>query len=100
VHVDGKKLLREGRWQRRATRRYLRQVDHFRELLLLYVHWTGGQLARGTEITSVRFRNGYMQDRNIFAIYRHMAVVTRYHKSASQYDQPKVVPRFLAWRVG
>jgi superfamily II DNA/RNA helicase len=100
AHVDGKKLLREGRWQRRATRRYLRRVDHFRELLLLGVHWTGGQPARGTEITSVRFRNGYMQDRNIFAIHGHMAVVTRYHKSASQYDQPKVVPRFLAWRVG
>jgi hypothetical protein len=100
AHVDGKKLLREGRWQRRKTRKYLRRVDHFRELLLLCVHWTGGQPARGTEITSVRFRNGYMQDRNIFAIHGHMAVVTRYHKSASQYDQPKVVPRFLAWRVG
>ena len=100
AHVDGKKLLREGRWQRRETRKYLRRVDHFRELLLLCVHWTGGQPARGTEITSVRFKNGYMQDRNVFAIHGHMTVVTRYHKSASQYDQPKVVPRFLAWRVG
>ena len=41
-----------------------------------------------------------MQDRNIFAIHGHMAVVTRYHKSASQYGQPKVVPRSLACRVG
>jgi superfamily II DNA or RNA helicase len=100
AHVDGRKLLRGKRWQRREARKYLRRVDRFRELLLLCVHWTGGQPARGTEITSVRFRNGYMQDRNVFAIHGHMAVVTRYHKSASQYDQPKVVPRFLAWRVG
>lgn len=41
-----------------------------------------------------------MQDRNVFAIHGHMAIVTRYHKSASQYDQPEIVPRFLAWRVG
>ena len=41
-----------------------------------------------------------MQDRNVFAIHGHLAVVTRYHKSASQFDQPKVVPRFLARRVG
>ena len=100
AHVEGRKLLRRGRWQRRETRKYLRRVDHFRELLLLCVHWTGGQPARGTEITSVRYKNGYMQDRNVFAVHGHMAVVTRYHKSASQYDQPKVVPRFLAWRVG
>ncbi|KAK4978488.1 hypothetical protein LTR28_005319 [Elasticomyces elasticus] len=26
--------------------------------------------------------------------------VTRYHKSQSQWDKPKVVPLFLPWRVG
>lgn len=31
----------------------------------------------------------------MFVIQGQMAVVTRYHKSASQYDKPKVVPRFL-----
>lgn len=100
AHPDGRKLRQGERWHRRRVRKYLRRVDHFRELLLLGVHWTGGQPARGTEITSIRFRNGYMQDRNVFAIHGHMAVVTRYHKGASQFDQPKVVPRFLAWRVG
>jgi superfamily II DNA or RNA helicase len=100
AHGEGRKLRQGERWHRRRVRKYLRRVDHFRELLLLCVHWTGGQPARGTEITSIRFRNGYMQDRNVFAIHGHLAVVTRYHKSASQFDQPKVVPRFLAWRVG
>ena len=60
AHVDGRKLLKGGRWQRRETRKYLRRVDNFRELLLLCVHWNGGQPARGKEITSVRFKNGYM----------------------------------------
>jgi hypothetical protein len=29
-----------------------------------------------------------------------MVIVTRYHKSQSQFDKPKVVLRFLPWRVG
>ena len=82
------------------VRKYLRRVDQFRELLLFCVYITGGQPARGTEITSLRFRNGFMQDRNVFVIYGHMVVVTRYHKSQSQFDKPKVIPRFLPWRVG
>ena len=41
-----------------------------------------------------------MQDRNVFVIHGHMVVVTRYHKSQSQFDKPKVIPRFLPWRVG
>ena len=27
-------------------------------------------------------------------------IVTRYHKSQSQFDKPKVIPRFLPWKVG
>ena len=65
AHGEGRKLRQGERWHRRRVRKYLRRVDHFRELLLLCVHWTGGQPARGTEITSIRFRNGYMQDRNV-----------------------------------
>jgi hypothetical protein len=63
--------------------RYLRKVDRFRELLLLYMHLTGGQPARGTEMTTLRFKNGYLQDRNIFVMHGQMVFVTRYHKSQS-----------------
>jgi superfamily II DNA helicase RecQ len=98
--VRGKKMRKQGEWLRLEVRKYLRKVDRFRELLLFCVHVTGGQPARGTEITSIRFRNGFQQDRNVFAIQGHMVVVTRYHKSQSQFDKPKVIPRFLPWRVG
>lgn len=98
--VRGKKLRKQGEWSRLEVRKYLRKVDRFMELLLFCVHVTGGQPARGTEITSIRFRNGFQQDRNVFAIQGHMVVVTRYHKSQSQFDKPKVIPRFLPWRVG
>ncbi|KAH0352647.1 hypothetical protein KCU83_g3356, partial [Aureobasidium melanogenum] len=99
-HRNGRKLRsRTGHWQLRHIRRWLRYVDEFRELLLLCVHITAGQPARGTEITSLRFKNGFMQDRNVYIIHGQVAVVTRYHKSQSQQDKPKIVPRFLPYRV-
>jgi len=100
AHPDGKKLHRGGSWAKVAVQKYLREVDRFRELLLFYVHVTGGQPARGSEITTIRFRNGFLQDRNVFVIQGHMVIVTRYHKSQSQFDEPKVIPRFLPWKVG
>ncbi|TKA62306.1 hypothetical protein B0A55_12932, partial [Friedmanniomyces simplex] len=100
AHPEGKKLHRSGTWSKGVVQKYLRQVDRFRELLLFCVHVTGGQPARGSEITTIRFRNGFLQDRNVFAIQGHMVIVTRYHKSRSQFDKPKVIPRFLPWKVG
>jgi superfamily II DNA/RNA helicase len=84
----------------RAARKYLRRVEAFLELLLLLVHITGGQPARGTEITAVRFRNAQAQDRNIYVIAGQVMVLTRYHKSQSQSGKPKIIPRFLPARVG
>ncbi|KAK1038992.1 hypothetical protein LTR74_018772 [Friedmanniomyces endolithicus] len=83
-----------------VVQKYLREVDRFPELLLFCIHITGGQPARGSEITTTRFRNGFLQDRNGFVIQGQMVIVTRYHKSQSQFDKPKVIPRFLPWKVG
>jgi hypothetical protein len=89
------KLRMNGRWMKGEVRRYLRTIDRFRELLLLSIHICGGQPARGSEITAIRFRNGFTQDRNVFVVHGQVIVVTRYHKSQSQFDKPKVIPRFL-----
>ncbi|CAD0047912.1 unnamed protein product [Aureobasidium pullulans] len=48
---------------------------------------------------TVRFKNGFMQDRNVYIIHGQVAVITRYHKSQSQQDKPKIIPRFLPYRV-
>lgn len=96
----GRKLRKDGEWQRYKVGQYLKTFDKFRELLLFLVHLTGGQPARGPEITSLRFKNGFLQDRNVFVMSGQMTTVTRYHKSQSQWDTPKVIPRFLPWKVG
>jgi len=45
--------------------------------MLLAVHITEGQPARGSEITTIRFGNGALQDRNIFVIHGQVAQVYR-----------------------
>ena len=80
----GRKLRGNTAWQRSKVKQYSKSVDKFRELLLFLVHLTGGQLARGPEITSLRFKNGFFQDRNIFIISGQATTVTRYNKSQLQ----------------
>ncbi|KAF1922768.1 uncharacterized protein M421DRAFT_10224, partial [Didymella exigua CBS 183.55] len=48
----------------------------------------------------MRHRNGLLQDRNIFVMDGQVMMVVCYHKSQSQWDKPKVVPRFLPPRLG
>jgi hypothetical protein len=97
----GSKMRQEdGSWQTRRVKEYLREIDKFRELLLFCMHVTGGQPARGPEILSLRYKNGFSQDRNIFVLDGLVMSVTRYHKTQSQWDVPKAVPRFMPWRVG
>ncbi|CAD0089694.1 unnamed protein product, partial [Aureobasidium mustum] len=75
-------------------------VDKFRELFIFCVHVLSGQPARGTEITSLRFRNGVANHRNVFVLDGRVMTVTSYHKSQAMLDMPKMVPRFLPWKLG
>jgi hypothetical protein len=95
-----RQLRRGGIWKTQPIRQYLRKVNRFREMLLFCVHISGGQPARGTEITSARHQNGFLQDRNVYVMDGRVVMITRYHKSQSQYDTPKIISRFLPWRVG
>jgi len=100
VSSEGCKMRKGSEWNVRLVRRYLRKMDEFLEMLLFCTHTTAGQPARGTEITTARFQNGFLQDRNVYVIDGRVVFITRYHKSQSQWDKPKVIPRFLPWRVG
>jgi hypothetical protein len=77
------------------VRRHLRHIRRFLELLSLAVYIAGGQPARGPELLSTRWRNGVLQDRNLYVIDGQVVLVTHYNKSQSEWDKPKVVIRFL-----
>ncbi|KAH8686640.1 hypothetical protein GQ44DRAFT_720308 [Phaeosphaeriaceae sp. PMI808] len=93
-------LLRDGKWNIKAVRRYLLEIDYFLEMGLAGVHIGSGQPARGPEITTIRHRNGVLQDRNLVVASGHIMTIVRYYKSQSQWDKPKVIPRFLPPQLG
>lgn len=77
------------------VREYSDRIRDFLQLLLLLIHMTSGQPARGEEITPIRHRNGMLQEQNVFVIDGQVMFVTRYHKSQALFSQPKVIPRFM-----
>lgn len=87
--------------QRARARDWLRQVEAFRGQLLVLMHMTGGQPARGPEILSVRHQNtaggGH---RNLFIEDGLVVFVTRYSKQYIRTGDVKVIHRYLPRAVG
>lgn len=97
---EGRRLrARNKTWNRQRVKQHLRQIHRFLELLLVCFHILLGQPARGSEELTMRFRNGLLQDRNIVIVAGQVMTVVRYYKSQSQWDKPKVVPRFAPSRL-
>ncbi|KAH8701432.1 hypothetical protein GQ44DRAFT_717592 [Phaeosphaeriaceae sp. PMI808] len=72
-------LLRDGKWNIKAM---------------------GLAAGSSPEITTIRHRNGVLQDRNLVVASGHIMTIVRYYKSQSQWDKPKVIPRFLPPQLG
>ena len=86
---------------RERMRDYMRQVARFRGLLLILMHITGGQPARGTEILSVRHRNTAQGGhRNLFIEDGMVVFVTKYHKGYQMSGDVKIIHRYLPREVG
>lgn len=82
-------------------RDWLRQVAAFRSKLLVLMHMTGGQPARGPEILSVRHRNTVQGGhRNLFIEDGMVVFVTRYHKGYEVKGDVKIIHRYLPREVG
>jgi hypothetical protein len=88
-------------WSQKAVQRYNSRVDSFFERLLLLVHVTGGQPARGTETLSLRHvntTNGH--HRNVFVENGMVSTVTTYHKGYNASGNTKIIHRYLPREVG
>ena len=84
----------------KAVFKYISEMETFLEYLLILVHLTSGQPARGTELTTIRYRNALQNLRNIYIEDGQVMVVTEVHKSQAIMDVPRVISRFLPSRVG
>ncbi|GKU14558.1 unnamed protein product [Fusarium langsethiae] len=92
-----------GKWRLQTVGRYLSTVNAFLERLLLLVHITGGQPARGTELLCIQHsnpRDGSGGRRNIFIENGLVSFVTYYHKGYSVTGTTKIIHRYLPSDVG
>lgn len=88
-------------WLSRSVDDYLARVDRLLERLLLLIHITSGQPARGTEIVSLRYHNTvHGHQRNIFLDEGMVSTVTSYHKGYSITGSTKIIHRYLPKEVG
>lgn len=88
-------------WDRHQVQRYLQLVSAFLRRILLLIHITGGQPARGTELLTIRWRNSAHCDiRNIFIENGMVSFVTSYHKNYSAASTTKIIHRYLPHEVG
>ena len=81
-------------WDLKEFQLYLAQVNRFLESLLLLVHLTAGQPARGTEITGLQHINT-VYHRNVFVEDGLVAIVTSYHKGYTCTGTTKIIHRYL-----
>ena len=88
-------------WNPAALQKYIRRTYHFLERLLLLIHMTGGQPARGTELLTLRWRNSSQSDiRSIFVDNGMLSFVTSYHKNYSTSSTTRIIHRFLPPEIG
>lgn len=79
----------------------MKRVVAFRSKLLVLIHTTVGQPARGPEVISIRHSNpGRNQSRNVFIEDRMVVFVTRYHKGYHLKGEVKIIHRYLPRSVG
>jgi hypothetical protein len=94
---DSEKLL----WNQKHVKRYIQLMQAFLRRLLLLVHITGGQPARGTELLILRWRNSARcETRNIFIENGLVSFVTSYHKNYAATNSTKIIHRYLPSEIG
>ena len=88
-------------WLPWAAEECIRKADTFLKRLLLLVHVTSGQPARGTELLSLRFQNTVLgHTRSVFMDDGAVSTVTAYHKGYSITGSTKIIHRYVPKEVG
>lgn len=104
---------KEGRWRllkkNRATQQvtwvdsqvksYLTQEKQFLQKLMVCMHITGGQPARGPEIGSIKVSNSIYSARNIYVINGRVCFLTMYDKARKRRGNTEYIVRCLPHEV-
>ncbi|KAH0559412.1 hypothetical protein GP486_004072 [Trichoglossum hirsutum] len=96
----GKSNVRVPEWSPEGRRTYEADCGSFLDSLMVLIHFTSGLPARGTEITSIRWRNTSQVFRNIFVSRGEVVICTRYHKSIALTGKSRNITRYVPHVVG
>jgi hypothetical protein len=87
-------------WKPSSAKEYVAKINSFLERLLLLIHLTAGQPARGTELLSLRHCNTVNgHHRSIFIENGLVSTVTAYHKGYNIVGSTKIIHRYLPKEV-
>ena len=98
--IDGEDSIEARGWHERSVKHYMQAIATFKESLVVLVHLTSGQPARGPELLSIRYCNTAAGGtRNIFIEQGQVALVTAYHKGYQVDNSIKIIHRYLPREV-
>lgn len=95
AQVDNQHVYRSG-----GIQAYYKHAQAFLDLLMVVIHLTSGQPARGSELLTLRYANSATSLRNFYIQDGQVMIVTDYYKNRMQHGLAKVTPRFLPRAVG
>jgi hypothetical protein len=88
-------------WHMGRVREYNEALKTFYARLLMLMHMSGGQLARGTKLIIVQYKNGpYNNTRNLFINNGIPIFVIAYNKTINITAQMKIIYRYLPREIG
>ncbi|KAL5344321.1 hypothetical protein ACLOAV_010750 [Pseudogymnoascus australis] len=87
------------KWNDSQKQAYLNQERNFLRKLMVTLHVTGGQPARGPEIGSIKVSNSVYSARNIYVMNGQMCFLTMYDKARKRRGNTDYIIRFLPNKV-
>ncbi|KAL1749714.1 hypothetical protein FB107DRAFT_280398 [Schizophyllum commune] len=82
------------------TRAWLEALARHELLILVYIQFTSGGPARGTELVGLLMRNIPTRLRSLYVFGRRVCLVRRYNKTSSIQEHDKVIPVSLDGFIG
>ena len=94
------RTTQEDEWVEPQVKAYLTKERWFLNKLMVSMHVTGGQPARGPELGSIKVSNGIYSARNIYVINGRVCFLTMYDKARKRRGNTEYIVRCLPDEVG
>jgi len=91
---NGNRIL----WKKHECQQWLKRCKKLLEIFSVLCHVLGGQPARGSEFTTLRWRNSVDEDRGVYWVNHTIMLLATYSKTRSITRRNKLIPRQITLR--